>query len=99
MSLAASAELNSELDELEQNVQASWDGLLQPYERIHDCLSKTWGAVSHLKVSREACLEFSRLDRLRKSRSVPHLLEFKPRTVPHLLEFSSSSQDGLELVT
>ena len=50
MSLIAPAELNSELDELEQNVQPTWEGLLHPYERIQDRLSKTWGAVSHLKV-------------------------------------------------
>ena len=50
MSAAAPAELNSELDELEQNVQPTWEGLLHPYERIQDRLSKTWGAVSHLKV-------------------------------------------------
>ena len=57
MPLAAPAELNSELDELEQNVQPTWEGLLHPYERIQDRLSKTWGAVSHLKVRREGCLE------------------------------------------
>ncbi len=50
MSLVGPAELNSELDELEQNVQPTWEGLLDPYERIQDRLSKTWGTVSHLKV-------------------------------------------------
>ena len=88
MSLAAPAELNSELDELEKNVQPTWEGLLHPYEQIQDRLSKTWGAVSHLKVRRQGCLEVSRQDRM-----------CKPRSVPHLFEFRGSSQDGLDLVT
>lgn len=44
------AELNSNLDELEKTVQSTWEGLVEPLERLSDRVERTWGAVSHLKV-------------------------------------------------
>ena len=46
------AELNATLDELEKTVQPTWEGLVEPLERLSDRIECTWGAVSHLKVSR-----------------------------------------------
>lgn len=42
--------LHVAIDELEQSVQPSWEGLLEPLERISDRHQRVWGIVSHLKV-------------------------------------------------
>ena len=44
------AELNENLDNLERSVQPTWEGLVEPLERLSDKIERTWGAVSHLKV-------------------------------------------------
>ena len=44
------AELNENLDNLEKSVQPTWEGLVEPLERLSDKIERTWGAVSHLKV-------------------------------------------------
>jgi len=44
------AELNENLDNLEISVQPTWEGLVEPLERLSDKIERTWGAVSHLKV-------------------------------------------------
>ena len=44
------AELNDNLDKLEKTVQPTWEGLVEPLERLSDKIERTWGAVSHLKV-------------------------------------------------
>ncbi|MEW5307298.1 MAG: hypothetical protein WDW36_009705 [Sanguina aurantia] len=41
--------LHLAIDELEQTVQPSWEGLLEPLERISDRHQRVWGVVSHLK--------------------------------------------------
>ena len=46
------AQLNSDLDELEKTVQPTWEALVEPLERLSDRIERTWGAVSHLKVSK-----------------------------------------------
>lgn len=43
------SELHAEIDVLEANVQPTWEGLLDPLERIVDRHQRTWGIVSHLK--------------------------------------------------
>lgn len=43
-------DLNREIDALEESVQPTWEGLIEPLERISDRLSRAWGTVSHLKV-------------------------------------------------
>jgi oligopeptidase A len=48
-------ELNAELDELEKKVQPTWNGLVEPLERLTDRLSLAWGTVSHLKVCSPDC--------------------------------------------
>ena len=48
-------ELNAELDELEKRVQPTWNGLVEPLERLTDRLSLAWGTVSHLKVCSPNC--------------------------------------------
>lgn len=42
--------LHLAIDELELTVQPSWEGLLEPLERISDRHQRVWGVVSHLKV-------------------------------------------------
>lgn len=44
------AELNENLDNLEKSLQPTWEGLVEPLERLSDKIERTWGAVSHLKV-------------------------------------------------
>lgn len=47
------AELHAEVDQLEASVEPSWEGLVQPLERIVDRLSRAWGTVSHLKAVKD----------------------------------------------
>ena len=49
------ADLNASLDELEKTVQPTWEGLVEPLERLSDKIERTWGAVSHLKVRHPFC--------------------------------------------
>ncbi|RZB92980.1 probable cytosolic oligopeptidase A [Glycine soja] len=41
--------LESELEELERNVEPSWPKLVEPLEKIVDRLSVVWGMINHLK--------------------------------------------------
>jgi oligopeptidase A len=41
-------QLESELTQLESNVEPTWTGLVEPLEKISDRLYWTWGVVSHL---------------------------------------------------
>jgi oligopeptidase A len=41
-------ELEAELHQLETQLQPTWEGLVEPLERITDRLSVTWGVVGHL---------------------------------------------------
>ncbi|BAZ12893.1 oligopeptidase A [Calothrix sp. NIES-4071] len=41
-------ELDAELTKLENNIQPTWSGLVEPLEKITERLYWTWGAVSHL---------------------------------------------------
>lgn len=45
-------QLHKEIDALEANVTPTWEGLVEPLERISDRHQRTWGVVSHLKVSK-----------------------------------------------
>ena len=45
---SALTECQSALESLEQNMTASWDGLLAPLEKISRRLSASWGPVGHL---------------------------------------------------
>jgi oligopeptidase A len=47
------AELHAEVDKLEASVEPTWEGLVQPLERIVDRLSRAWGTVSHLKAVKD----------------------------------------------
>ena len=42
------ADLEVELQRLEDQLQPTWAGLVEPLERIEDRLSRTWGVVGHL---------------------------------------------------
>jgi oligopeptidase A len=42
------ADLEAELQHLEDQLQPSWAGLVEPLERIEDRLNRTWGVVGHL---------------------------------------------------
>ena len=44
------ADLDTELSKLEESVKPTWEGLVEPLERISDRISRAWGTVSHLKV-------------------------------------------------
>ena len=48
------AQLNAEIDELEKSVEPTWPGLVEPLERIIDRVSRSWGAVNHLKGVRDS---------------------------------------------
>eukprot|EP00199_Chlamydomonas_sp_CCMP681_P003258 CAMPEP_0119102684 /NCGR_PEP_ID=MMETSP1180-20130426/1344_1 /TAXON_ID=3052 ORGANISM="Chlamydomonas cf sp, Strain CCMP681" /NCGR_SAMPLE_ID=MMETSP1180 /ASSEMBLY_ACC=CAM_ASM_000741 /LENGTH=151 /DNA_ID=CAMNT_0007087011 /DNA_START=189 /DNA_END=641 /DNA_ORIENTATION=+ len=52
--LAVLAELHVAVDELEKNIVPTWQGLVDPLERIGDRHSRTWGIVSHLKGVRDS---------------------------------------------
>ena len=41
-------ELEAELQQIEQNLHPTWDGLISPLERLEDRLSQAWGVVGHL---------------------------------------------------
>ena len=41
-------ELNAELESLEAHAQPTWEGLVEPLERLGDRLRVTWGIVGHL---------------------------------------------------
>ena len=41
-------ELNADLDALEAQASPSWEGLVDPLERLGDRLSFSWGVVGHL---------------------------------------------------
>ncbi len=41
-------QLESELTQLESNVEPTWTGLVEPLEKISDRIYWTWGTVSHL---------------------------------------------------
>ena len=41
-------ELDAELQNLEANAQPTWEGLVEPLERLGDRLRLTWGIVGHL---------------------------------------------------
>ncbi len=48
------AELGAELDRLEARVEASWDGLVLPLERLNERLAYAWGLVSHMLAVRNS---------------------------------------------
>jgi oligopeptidase A len=41
-------ELETELQQLEDCLQPTWSGLVEPLERLGDRLSRTWGVIGHL---------------------------------------------------
>lgn len=47
-------QLHGELDDLEANVQPTWEGCVDPLERIVDRISRAWGTVSHLKAVKDS---------------------------------------------
>jgi oligopeptidase A len=42
-------ELNEDITKLEGEVQPTWEGLVDPLERISDRIGRAWGTVQHLK--------------------------------------------------
>lgn len=48
------AELHAEIDALERSVQPTWEGLVEPVERVVDRISRAWGTVSHLKAVKDS---------------------------------------------
>jgi oligopeptidase A len=46
-------QLNADIDALEGDVQPTWEGLVEPLERVVDRLGRAWGAVSHLKAVKD----------------------------------------------
>ena len=45
--------MNDELIQLESSVEPTWDGLVVPYERLGDSMSRAWSQISHLKAVRD----------------------------------------------
>ena len=48
------AQLDRELDLLEESVESSWEGIVEPLERIQDRLGFSWGIVGHLMGVRDS---------------------------------------------
>lgn len=44
------AELHKGINGLEASVEPTWQGLVDPLEKLTDRHQRTWGIVSHLKV-------------------------------------------------
>lgn len=42
-------QLHAEIDALEASVEPTWEGLVQPLEKLTDKHSRAWGVVTHLK--------------------------------------------------
>lgn len=51
-------QLNADLDALEADVVPTWEGLVDPLERVSDRLGRSWGAVGHLKVETTSQTDF-----------------------------------------
>ena len=43
-------EVDAGIDALETSAVPTWEGLLDPYERLGDRLNLAWGVLSHLQV-------------------------------------------------
>lgn len=65
-----------QVDRLEASVEPSWEGLVQPLERIVDRLSRAWGTVSHLKAVKDT-------EELRKVGNSPRLAGRQEGCAPH----------------
>ena len=72
------AELSAELDKLEAEATPTWEGLVEPLERIADRLSQSWGLVSHFMSVRNS-------DELRKAYEA-----VQPTVVTFYLRFGQS---------
>lgn len=71
-------QLSAELAELEARVAPTWQGLVEPLERINDRLAVTWGAVQHLKSVKDS-------EELRKA-----VEEIQPEVVKFTLKLGQS---------
>ena len=43
-----------QIDQLEKTAEPTWEGVVEPLERLTDRLSVAWGTVSHLKAVRDS---------------------------------------------
>ncbi|KAK2078776.1 hypothetical protein QBZ16_003616 [Prototheca wickerhamii] len=48
------SQCEKDLEALEEGVEPTWEGTVEPLERIVDRLSRAWGAVSHLKAVKDS---------------------------------------------
>ena len=71
-------ETTNAIDALEQNVEPTWSGLVEPLERIVDRIGRAWGTVSHLKAVKDT-------EALRKA-----VEEVQPEKVKVMLRLSQS---------
>lgn len=71
-------ETNSAIDSLEENVEPTWAGLVEPLEKIVDRIGRAWGTVSHLKAVKDT-------EALRKA-----VEEVQPEKVKVMLRLSQS---------
>lgn len=71
-------ETSNAIDELEQHVEPTWPGLVEPLERIMDKIGRAWGTVSHLKAVKDT-------EALRKA-----VEEVQPEKVKIMLRLSQS---------
>ncbi len=67
------AELEQELTKLEADVQPSWNGLVEPLEKITERLSWSWGVVNHLMGVKNS----------------PQLRQAFETVQPHVVQFSN----------
>ena len=43
-----------QIDQLEKTAEPTWEGVVEPLERLTDRLGVAWGTVSHLKAVRDS---------------------------------------------
>lgn len=71
---AVLAELETETQKIEETGQPSWEGVVEPLERIYNRIGQTWGTVSHL-------MGVANSEALREAHATiqPKLVEFSSR--------------------
>ncbi|KAL4577561.1 hypothetical protein LXL04_013670 [Taraxacum kok-saghyz] len=63
--------LDSDLAELEKNVEPSWPKLVEPLEKMMDRLSVVWGAINHLKAVKDTPELRSAIEEIQAIRESP----------------------------
>lgn len=74
---------DSDLDELENMVEPTWPGLVDPLEKIMDRLRVVWGIVNHLNAVKDSPELRSAIEDVQ----VCHICIYKKENSPQILPF------------